>query len=190
MARNEKRRLQLLDAGIEVLAEAGGRGLTHRAVDRGAGVPSGTASNYFPSRAALVEGLATRIYERLTPEPEVAAALAERPPSRALYADYLRDIVRRLTQHRALTLALFELRLEASRNPEVQATIGGFLMEAFRGDAEFAQSAGLRGGAFAVALFHYAIDGLLLDRLTTPIDPDTSTDRIIDALVEALLPPD
>ena len=39
-----------------------------------------------------------------------------------------------------------------------------------------------------IALFHYALDGLLLDRLTAPIDPETSTDEIVDALVEGLLP--
>jgi len=38
-----------------------------------------------------------------------------------------------------------------------------------------------------VALFHYAIDGLLFDRLTHPIDPTTSTDDIIDALVDGLM---
>jgi 8-oxo-dGTP pyrophosphatase MutT (NUDIX family) len=37
-------------------------------------------------------------------------------------------------------------------------------------------------------MFHYAIDGLLLDRLTTSIDPDTSTDDVVAALVEGLLP--
>ena len=39
MARNDDRRRALADAGLEVLADAGARGLTHRAVDRAAGVP-------------------------------------------------------------------------------------------------------------------------------------------------------
>ncbi|CAH0148325.1 hypothetical protein SRABI121_01187 [Microbacterium sp. Bi121] len=34
----------------------------------------------------------------------------------------------------------------------------------------------------------YAIDGLILDRLTSPIDPETATDEIVNALVAGLLP--
>jgi hypothetical protein len=34
---------------------------------------------------------------------------------------------------------------------------------------------------------HYAIDGLLLDRLTTPIDPDLSVDQVVEQLVRRLL---
>lgn len=188
MARNEERRARLADAGIRLLAKAGGRGLTHRAVDAEAGVPKGTASNYFRTRNDLVAALVVRIGELLTPEPEVAARLAARPPSRALYADYLRDIVRRLTRDRDATLAMFELRLEALRNPDVDDAIGHWLRAGFHADVVFTRDAGLPGGAFEIALFHYALDGLLFDRLTTSIDPDTPTDAVIDRLVEALLP--
>ncbi|MDD9966102.1 MAG: TetR family transcriptional regulator [Myxococcales bacterium] len=186
--RNPNRRKQLLDAAIAVLADRGGRGLTHRAVDRQAGVPEGTASNYFRTRAALVSELIDRIYERLAPTQEVAAQLSARTPDRALYADYLRDIVRRLLAQRTVTLALFELRLEAARNPEVAESIGAFLRQAFADDTEFARKAQLPGGAAEVALFHYALDGFLLDRLTTPVHPDLSSDEVVDRLVQGLLP--
>ncbi|MEM6929957.1 MAG: TetR/AcrR family transcriptional regulator [Myxococcota bacterium] len=185
---NSERRRHLTDAGIEVLAEQGGRGLTHRAVDRRADVPAGTTSNYFRRREDLLFGLIDRVYERLAPSDEVAAALARRTPDRALYADYLRDIVRRLTAQRSVTLALFELRLEAARNPRIAETVGVFLRERFQEDAAFVASADLPGGPAEVALFHYALDGLLLDRLTTPIDPEGSTDAVVDRLVDALLP--
>jgi hypothetical protein len=54
---------------------------------------------------------------------------------------------------------------------------------------EFNRRAGLPGGAAEVALFHYAIDGLLFDRLTTSIDGSTPTDEVVDRLVAGLLPP-
>ena len=38
-----------------------------------------------------------------------------------------RDIVRRLTEQRDVTLALFELRLESARRPEVAALMGDWL---------------------------------------------------------------
>ncbi len=54
-----------------MLAESGARGLTHRAVDLAAGVPTGTASNYFASRDALIEALVER--RGRTPDPDAVA---------------------------------------------------------------------------------------------------------------------
>ena len=188
MAPNESRRRELADAGIRVLAREGARGLTHRAVDRAAEVPTGTTSNYFRSRDALIAGLVDRIGERLAPDPARLEALALLPRDRAAFAEYLRYIVERLTGDPDVTLALFELRLESTRRPEVAAVLHGWSRDGFAADVEFNRAAGLPGGAAQIALFHYAIDGLLLDRLTAPIDPATSTDAVIDALVDGLLP--
>jgi AcrR family transcriptional regulator len=188
VARNDDRRKTLLDAAVRVLASQGARGLTHRAIDAEARVPTGTTSNYFRSRDALVVGLFDRISERLTPDPAVHAQLAKRRPSRELFADYIRDIVTRLTTERDVTLALLELRLESSRSPEVAERLRTWLHAGFAADVAFNTSAGLPGGAREIALFHYALDGLLLDRLTTPLDPDTSVDDIVKLLVARLLP--
>jgi DNA-binding transcriptional regulator YbjK len=187
MAKNETRRRAIADAGLRILAAEGSRGLTHRAVDQEAGIPIGTTSNYFRSRESLIEGLVERIGERLAPTDDDLARRADGSPSPALFADYLRDIVRRLSDDRDVTLALFELRLESSRRPELAALLGAWQRAGFEGDVAFNGAAGLPGGRREIALFHYAIDGLLLDRLTTPIDPETSTDDIIDDLVAGLL---
>ncbi|WP_341945593.1 TetR/AcrR family transcriptional regulator [Microbacterium sp. LWH11-1.2] len=187
MAKNESRRRTIADAGLTVLARDGSRGLTHRAVDVAAAVPTGTTSNYFRSRDALVAGLVERIGERLAPTPEDLERRASATPGPALFADYVRDIVRRLSDDRDVTIALFELRLESSRRPEVAAVLGAWQRAGLDGDVAFNAAAGLPGGRREIALFHYAIDGLLLDRLTSPIDPDTSTDEIVDALVAGLL---
>ena len=64
MARNLERRTKLADAAVKVLAREGARGLTHRAVDAEAGVPKGTASNYFASRDGIVEAILLRIGHR------------------------------------------------------------------------------------------------------------------------------
>jgi AcrR family transcriptional regulator len=187
MAKNESRRRLIADAGLTVLAREGSRGLTHRAVDEVAGVPTGTTSNYFRSREALVTGLVDRIGERLAPSAADLARRGSAEPGPGLFADYLRDIVRRLSEERDVTLALFELRLESSRRPEVAAVLGAWQRAGFDGDVAFNAAAGLPGNRREIALFHYAIDGVLLDRLTTPLDPETSTDEIIDALVAGLL---
>lgn len=188
MAKNEARRDLLADAGIAVLAAEGSRGLTHRAIDAAAGVPIGTTSNYFRSREKLISGIFERIGTRLAPTDEDLAARASAPPSRDLFADYVRDIVRRLLGQREVTLALLELRLEAARHPELAASLSAWQRDGFDADVAFNEGAGLPGGRREIALFHYAIDGLILDRLTRPIDPDTTTDEIVDALVAGLLP--
>ncbi|WP_270365907.1 TetR/AcrR family transcriptional regulator [Microbacterium algeriense] len=187
MVKNEARRRTIADAGLAVLARDGSRGLTHRAIDALAEVPTGTTSNYFRTRDALIEGLVDRIGERLAPPPEDLRRRAAGTPGPALFADYVRDIVRRLSADRDVTLALFELRLESARRPEVAAVLGAWQRAGFDADVAFNTAAGLPGGRREIALFHYAIDGLLLDRLTTPIDPDTDTDAVIDDLVAGLL---
>lgn len=59
----DERRRALCDAAIQVLAERGSRGLTHGQVDRCAGVPEGTTSYYYRTRAALLRGVGRRIAE-------------------------------------------------------------------------------------------------------------------------------
>ena len=188
MARNDDRRRALGDAGLAILAREGARGLTHRAVDAEARVPAGTTSNYCRTRADLVALLVARIGERLAPDAAVQAELAARVPDRERFAAHIREIVTRLTGSRDITLALLELRLEAARRPEVAETLGAWMRDGFAGDVAFNEAAGLPGGAFEIALLHYAVDGLMLDRLTTSIDPTIPVDAAVDALVERLLP--
>lgn len=59
----QQRRRELCDAAIQVLAEQGSRGLSHPRVDRQAGVPDGTTSYYYRTRAALLRGVAERVAE-------------------------------------------------------------------------------------------------------------------------------
>jgi DNA-binding transcriptional regulator YbjK len=187
MVRNDERRSALADAGIRVLAEEGARGLTHRAVDAAAGTPRGTASNYFPTRDDLIAALVDRIGERLAPDPETAAPLRRRRPDRALVAEYVRDVVRRLSADPHVALALFELRLEGSRRPAVADALGAWRRRAFEDDVAFHANAGLPGGRTELTLLHYAIDGLMLDRLTVPLGTDLSIESAVNEFVDRIL---
>jgi AcrR family transcriptional regulator len=184
MPKNPDRRRALADAGLRVLAAAGARGLTHRAVDTEAGVPAGTASNYFRSRDALLGALGERIMERFTPDPSVVADLEKRGSS---LLDYLRYIVERTTREPDLSRALIELRLEAARRPGLASALGGTLRDGYHADVAYHATTGLPGGRFEIALLHYAIDGLLLDMLTTPIDEEITPDRAVAAFAERLV---
>ena len=52
---------RLLEAAVDVVAESGLRGLTHRAVDARAGLPEGTCSAYLRTRLALLVGLTEHV---------------------------------------------------------------------------------------------------------------------------------
>jgi DNA-binding transcriptional regulator YbjK len=186
MAGNPARRAALADAGLVVLASQGARGLTHRAVDRAAQVAIGTASNYFPSRDALLAALGDRIYERLTPTDD---PLEFAEPTRSTMVGYVRDIWRRLLANRELTLALLELRLEASRRPDLAASMRETLARNFRSDVEFNRRRALPGDAREILLLHLAIDGLVIDQLTASVGLEPSeVDGVLEDLVERLVP--
>lgn len=108
MRQNPQRRAALLDAAIEVLAREGSRGLTLRAVDAEAAVPTGTASNYFANRAQLLVQILHRTRERLVPDP---ADLDGPLDTRVL----LGRLLERMRRERSVHIAMLELRLEGLR---------------------------------------------------------------------------
>lgn len=113
---------RVADAALTLLAGRGMRGLTHRAVDEEAGLPQGSTSNLARTRQALLELAVRRLAER---ESRVLA-LHEMPDPRAGGLTSLVDGLalathRALTRNRRLTLARYELALEATRRPELRA---------------------------------------------------------------------
>ena len=120
----------LADAAIAVLAEAGMRGLTHRAVDAAAGLAEGTSSYYFRTRAALLQACVDRLAARTLAEVPRAAS---GPTTVEGLVDAAVTIVGRwLTDDRARLLARWELALESTRRPELREalrTAGGRIRE-------------------------------------------------------------
>ena len=187
MARNAERRTLLADAAVRVLAQQGSRGLTHRAIDTEAEVPKGTTSNYFASRDEVIDAILLRISERLQPDPDIHADLAQRPLGVELFTEYLRDIVHRLTGDRDAAIALFELRLEATRRPHVAEALTAWRQAGLQADIEFNEKMSLPGRPADITLFHYALDGLLLDQLTVPVDETANPDEVVSVLAHRLL---
>jgi AcrR family transcriptional regulator len=185
---NPDRRSALADAGLRLLREVGSRGLTFRAVDAEAGVPIGTASNYYDDRDAMFAALADRIFERLQPDPAFLARMADLPPTREAFRQYIHDIWRRIATNGDLWLALMELRLEGTRRAWLGEAITAKLRENFAMNVAFNEARGLPGGAEEVALLVYAMDGLLLDRLTPRMttvldDPGAAIDLLVSRLL-------
>jgi DNA-binding transcriptional regulator YbjK len=117
---NPARRRALTDAAIELLASSGVHGLTHRAVEKQADLPPGTASNYFRSREALLVAAAERIAELHYADTDRAI---KQP---ATLVDLLTEsLLTAATILRNRYLAIFELQLEAARRPVLASVLAG-----------------------------------------------------------------
>jgi DNA-binding transcriptional regulator YbjK len=122
------RREELADAAIVTLARDGMRGLTHRAVDKAAGVSEGSTSYYFRTRHALLQAVVERATEVDAAEMDVTS-FEDAAAAAAGIAAVLEGWV---TTGRVRQLARFELALEATRRPELRAALVA-RQEVFRG---------------------------------------------------------
>ncbi|MFC9792295.1 TetR/AcrR family transcriptional regulator [Streptomyces sp. NPDC057695] len=189
MARNPERRTALLDAAIQVLADEGARGLTFRAVDARAGVPTGTSSNYFRDRDQVLSQVADRIFERLTPEPGVIDESLRPAPSRALVVELMRRLAERLAAERTCYLGLFELRLEAVRRPELRTQLTKVLRTDLDANIRLHLDSGMPGDADTVRLLYFALTGLLFDHFTVPgLHGERDLDDLIETVVTRVVP--
>ncbi|MEU5543630.1 TetR family transcriptional regulator [Streptomyces sioyaensis] len=118
-----RRREQVLDAGIQVLGSEGARRLTYQAVDAAAGVPSGTASNYFRNRTALIDGIVDHLQELERRDWEAFAAAAAPADTDELAAAVGRFLRYATGPERARTAARFALYLEATSRPELRPAL-------------------------------------------------------------------
>lgn len=114
------RRRELLDAAVLVVADEGLRGLTHRAVDRRAGLAEGTCSAYLRTRQALQLAVAEYVAGTLaTGVDHLGAELSECEGDEERALTLTLALFERWLDERALILAKLEMSLEASRNPAV-----------------------------------------------------------------------
>lgn len=163
------RRDALLDAAIEVIARAGAKGLTHRAVDTEAGAPQGSTSNHFRTRAALVTAIAERLQHR------DLERWSEPPGSRDELVDRLTGFAAALCADRAATLARLALAQELPDH------LAGGHQRLLAGLRSVMRSAGIApvavpGGPDRALLVAALLDGLVQHTLTvrrgTPFDED------------------
>ncbi|MES9601943.1 TetR family transcriptional regulator [Actinomadura sp. NPDC000929] len=190
MRQNPARRAALLDGAIEVLAREGARGLTQRALDKEVGVPIGTTSNYFRNRDELLVQAGVRVYERLRPAESALTEMFDQARDAASYGTMLRESVGRVAAFRSGHLAMLELRLEATRRPELRA----LLTERVRADIDenvtLHETAGLPGGATAVLLMYLAMNWLIVEQLTLPdVFTDAERDELVTQAVERIVTP-
>lgn len=184
------RRREILDAAVSVLASQGWRGLTHRAIDRAAGLAEGSSSAYYRSRSALQTAMAEYVVWQLAAEVEaLAAQLAERPGDHDHAVAATSATFRRWLDEADLLTARLELGLAAARDEELAA----LLLTSRQGLTTIVSDILVRGGhahSDAVsATIVAALDGVLTAALLRPADQRggfvaDSLDLLFGALVE------
>lgn len=172
------------DAALEVLAAEGGRALTHRAVDRHAGLPQGSASNYFPTREALLTAALRRLVELERPTVGALEALVPGgpyPPRRS--AEMIRELLldEWLTGLSDLAVARYELILEARRRPTFQRELNEVRGEYLRLAEQLLPAAGCRDPRRHAPQLLALLDGLMVNQLFEPATA-LSDEQMVDHL--------
>jgi len=190
----DERRRELCDAAISVLAEDGARGLTHRKVEQRAGLPDGTTSSYFPTRSALLHGVAQRVAELDADDfSSVTSTLDNSTPTTL---SQLAQLVMRSAHEPGLSRsrARYELALHARRDSVVRAdfdsAIAGFVTLSQQAVAQLqpdlaAEHDLIEEQAYAVTTF---INGVMM-RLAlgdATIHTADQLDRLLHALIAGI----
>ncbi|MFI8854444.1 TetR family transcriptional regulator C-terminal domain-containing protein [Streptomyces sp. 891-h] len=167
MQKESHRRTVLADAAIDVLADEGIRGLTHRAVDRAAQLPPGTTSAYYRTRRALLTALVSRLVERDQAELEAAGRRLPPPRSAEEMASALAQFVRRrLTgEGRRRTLARYACTVESVHHPELREILTPRENAARDAMRTFLADRGVPDCEERTLTLLACVDGLVFDRL-------------------------
>ena len=177
-------KLRVLEAAVELLGTGGLRALTHARVDERAGLPKGSTSNYFRTRAQLVTGVSDWIVER---ELAGAGAMASASQSATELVEMLSAGIDALTgPNRTQTAARLTLFMEANHNPQIRAAVsqarsvmeGSVVATMARLGAPDAHAAGLALMA--------CCEGIILHRIAR--HDDTDPRPLLQIVVNAALP--
>lgn len=184
--RNTRRRDQLADAAIEILGTAGIHKLSHRSVDEQAGLPHGTASNYFARREDLLTAAATRVAELHV----AGMAAADREVTGPAGPDQLAgligaDLYASATQHRTRYLAVCELTLEATRQPALAGAMAQLGLAAVESTLAEHRALGLPTTPAQVQALMTLFGGTLLTLVTGP--PEAITPQATLALAQYMV---
>ncbi len=181
------RRRQLVEAALHVVAEHGLRGLTHRAVDKRAGLPEGSCSAYLRTRRALQGALTEHVAGTLAGDVDLLTEdLRSYPPGDDRGVELTGRLFRRWLDERELLLARVELSLEASRDPELAALLATWRARLVAAVAGLMAARGRAQSDVRAEALVASFDGILFAALLKP-GPEQRTflERSLDLLMGA-----
>jgi len=164
------RRRKLLDAALHVIADEGLKGLTHRAVDRRAGLPEGSCSAYWRTRNALQAGLTEYVaaslladVDRLTEQISVCGPDNEQAAVAATLELFLQWL-----DQRELLVARLELTMAATRDDELAQLLADHRARLIAIVDEIITASGKEHGEARAEALVASYDGILLAALLQP----------------------
>ncbi len=165
------RRAQLLEAAVEVVADAGLRGLTHRAVDARAGLPEGTCSAYLRTRVALLVALAEYVGRALEARVEALGdELVDGAGDPAAVSAAVTDLTVGWVREPSLVRAQAELSLEAARQPDLMEVFERWRSSLLGTVEQIGRRAGRPSPAADAVVLVAAVEGLLVTAVRLPAD--------------------
>jgi AcrR family transcriptional regulator len=192
MPANPQRRRRMLDAAIDILVDTGIGGLTHRQIDDRAGLPAGTASNYYRTRLALLEATAAHTVDLHWQHAETLQTVIGQPMTR----DGVKTLLAHMIcdpdeQFRRRTLARFELFMEGTRRPELQPFLHDLQAAAMKTAGLILEAAGFTPSTEQVGELSRLLNGLVFSNLTISPQAPGAEDPVgtVDRLLRALLKP-
>lgn len=179
-------RVRALDAAVELIGVQGVRALSHARVDRQAGLPPGSTSNWFRTRRALIAGVVDHIAESERADLGHAGMrpIADLPG----LVEGLSEMAELLTGvHATRTRARYALFLEVVDDPELAAPLHRQRREFERWAEGLIDAAGIGDPASATRALMALADGLLLHRLT--VDPALDLRPVLERAMRGLAGP-
>jgi DNA-binding transcriptional regulator YbjK len=170
-----------LRAAVEEVGDHGIRALTHARVDARAGLPKGSTSNWFRTRAALLAG----VIEHLAVEERAIA-----PTRDVTTPDDLVELVCTLIEtasgpQAARTRVRLALSLEAAHNPDLLGPLQVQRATFVEWTADLLTQVGARHPQQAARTLLACGNGLLFHKLT--VEPGAEVRPVIERCVQACL---
>ncbi|GAA3383747.1 TetR/AcrR family transcriptional regulator [Cryptosporangium minutisporangium] len=168
------RKARVLDAAVEVIADHGLEGVTHRAIAKAADVPLSTTSYFFSSLDELIGAAVTRIADGILQAAEslVADASTLRRADASIddYVDRLVDVVTAPPGRQLLVQ--FEAYLGTTRRPDLIEPVQRIVDAYERAAATVLHSLGASEPEKAARHLVAVLDGFALQRIAHPRPDD------------------
>ena len=189
--RGIKRRTQILEAALRLLAQDGASVITHRAVAQEARVPIAATTYYFNSKEHLIAEAFRLHAENEAHRVADATKAIDTELTKEQLADQLAEFLSYGLHHARTTLiAEFELLLQAARHPELEGYSRIFYDTIAAQVERTLANIGSRSPESDTRIIMAALAGLEVDNLSTPttaLDP-AELRELMHRLLDALIP--
>ncbi|MGO3328329.1 TetR/AcrR family transcriptional regulator [Gordonia sp. (in: high G+C Gram-positive bacteria)] len=191
VARSQRRDL-VADTGVRIISRDGMRALTHRAVDREAGLPQGSTSHYAATRDALIDLIANRLATRSEAEvEELTQAITTRIGHGSFEPQDVSELIAELIETLATRgddiKARLTLLMETTEDQELHArlTTNSTVHAVAQQVSTFAlNAAGVSTSELEVEGLIMLTDSLLLHRIA--IGTTSNTQPILEAYIRGI----